>query len=612
MKLTDLEFPDVEADIISNMTVEQILSASACQMIMDKEDKFEQDKTLNLFLIRCKEVGIPQKNFSNLLKEYKIKLANLRGVSRGNKTKFIDQPIELNCGDWICDISGVKKNQLNSSNGNIECKFASPIPVLVTEILQNIDENTEKIKIAYFKEGWKTLICNRSTAASKTKIIELADQGLEVNSDNAKLLVRYIADLIALNLDVIPKYRAVSQMGWFGDEFMPYSDVKFDGANERKFLYDAISEHGDYDKWLEYTHNLRKNKYLRLQMAAGFAAPIVSKVNALSFILHFWGGSGVGKSVGAMVSASIWGNPRMGAMVLTMNMSEATFSAISGFLNNIPVYGDELQLIKTHMGYDRLIMRCTEGIDRGRMKYDKIQKMQTWKTAYIFTGEEPCTMENSGGGAKNRVIEFECVEKVVENGNAVVNFINENYGFAGSKFVSAIANEDLKEQYSEILKELLEQDTTEKQAMAMACMLLGDKMACKYIYTNETPLTVSDVAVFLKSKKEVDISERAYDWVLNFVAVNNNKFQGSEFAECWGKIDGEYIYINKNILTSHMREAGFEFDAQKTKWAKKGYLAVNSQKRLVHNTKCYGVKGMYIKILQKPEENICVTEDVPF
>ena len=115
MKLTDLEFPDVEADIISNMTVEQILSASACQMIMDKEDKFEQDKTLNLFLIRCKEVGIPQKNFSNLLKEYKIKLANLRGVSRGNKTKFIDQPIELNCGDWICDISGVKKNQLNSS-----------------------------------------------------------------------------------------------------------------------------------------------------------------------------------------------------------------------------------------------------------------------------------------------------------------------------------------------------------------------------------------------------------------------------------------------------------------------------------------------------------------
>jgi hypothetical protein len=36
-------------------------------------------------------------------------------------------------------------------------------------------------------------------------------------------------------------------------------------------------------------------------------------------------------------------------------------------------------------------MRVTEGIDRGRMKYDTKVAQKTWKNAFIFTGEEPCT-----------------------------------------------------------------------------------------------------------------------------------------------------------------------------------------------------------------------------
>lgn len=610
--MQDIYIPDVEAEAISAMTAEELLSANTCQMIVDKEDRFEQDKLLNLCLLRCKEVGIASRNFTNLLKQYKIKLANLRGISRGNKTKFIDQPIELNCGEWICDISGVKKNQINMSNGNVECKFASPIPVLITEILQNIDEDTEKIKIMFFKEGWHGLICSRSTAASNTKIIELADKGLEVNSDNAKFLVKYIADLTALNLDIIPKYRAVSKLGWVDNEFMPYSDIKFDGENEYRYMYESIRCCGEFDKWIKYTAGLRKNKYLRLQMAASFAAPLISKVNASSFILHFWGGTGNGKTVGAMVAASVWGDPKVGALVRTMNMTANAMMSTAAFLNNIPFFGDELQTIKSNMGYDKLIMQCTEGVGRGRMKYDKIQKAQTWQTAFIFTGEEPCTSEQSGGGAKNRVIEFECSDKIVENGNETVSFITENYGFAGEKFVKCIADEDLHERYSQIFKELLERDTTEKQAMAMACMLLGDEMACKYIYTDEIPLQVQDVEEFLKTNKEVDISERAYEWVLNFIAVNQNKLGGSEMNECWGKADGEYIYINKNILTANMSANGFEFDAVKTKWAQKGYLMKNTQGKMFHCTKCYGIKGTYIKLRQKPDESIAVSDEVPF
>ena len=50
----------------------------------------------------------------------------------------------------------------------------------------------------------------------------------------------------------------------------------------------------------------------------------------------------------------------------------------------------------------------------------------------------------------------------------------------------------------------------------------------------------------------------------------------------------------------------------KTVWAKKGYLVKNSQGRLFHCTKCHGIKGTYIKLLQKPAENTEIPEEVPF
>ena len=63
--------------------------------------------------------------------------------------------------------------------------------------------------------------------------------------------------------------------------------------------------------------SLRENIYLRLQMAASFASPIIEKVNGLPFVFHLWGGTGTGKTVGLMTAMSIWGNPRMGKTVRT-------------------------------------------------------------------------------------------------------------------------------------------------------------------------------------------------------------------------------------------------------------------------------------------------------
>ncbi len=589
------------ANNFEELTKDDLISAKLFDRLLKIKDTFEHTQAVTKCENRASELKYLN-SFKNNFKQYKISLAMKNQNAKGNQTNFIDQPIKLFCGDWIADGFGVKKNEISKASGEVSVKFASSIPILPTEILENQDSGEQKIQIAYFSnKKWKTIVCERSTIANQNRIVNLSDKGVDVTTENAKLLVKYISDCVNKNIDVLPIYKSISRLGWVNNKFVPYAEnIKFDGEKDNKFLFESVSQAGSYEKWVEKVKELRKNIYLRLSLCASFASPIIEKVNGLPFVFHLWGSTGAGKTVALMVAMSIWGNPKMGKMVRTMNMTANSMLSTAAFLCNLPFAGDELQTIKNRWeNYDNLIMKITEGIDRGRMNYDKNNELKTWKNSFLFTGEEPCIKFSSGGGAKNRVIEVECVNDVVSDGNSVVSFINQNYGHAGRLFIDILNNEkNLHEQYTEIFNSITKLcDTTDKQAMSMAFILLADKLSCKYIF-EDNPLTIENVKEYLISNKDIDTATRSYEYLINFIARNQVKFEFNQYSmgEMWGRIDGEYIYINKDVLIKELSNVGFEFDAVKRKWANKGYLIKNSQGKMVHQTKCFGIKGNYIKI----------------
>lgn len=615
--------PDINIDEIipsydyDNLSRDDILGGEDLYAeLFTIENILEQKQAIARCEQSAKKLGM-LKTFKDCLKQYRVSIAQQFGTSDSKRTSFTGQPLELNCGQWIADKFGVRKEIMNiNANGAVSEVVASPIPIMPTSILENIDTGIEKLKIEFFKHGkWNSVITERSKAANNNKIIDLADRGVEVTSDNAKHLVKYLSDCVSMNLEILPRYKALSRLGWIDNEFMPYdNEIKFDGEVQNKYLYESVCQSGTLEEWTEFMRPLRKNLYLRLQMASSFASPLIEKVNALPFVFHLWGGTGAGKTVGLAVASSIWGNPQKGRMWRTMDNTVNYVCNLSAFMYSLPVILDELQTIRrSNETYDKLIMRCCEGTDRGRMSYDKAQQTRTWNCAYIFSGEEPITKSNSGGGATNRVIEVECKHRVVEDGNGVIRFINEHYGCAGLEYIKGVSNEkDIKDTYNSILKELLRLDTTDKQAMAMAMLLLGDKMACKYIFKDDTPLEIEDVQKFLKTKKEVDNAERAFEFTVNLIATNWSKFRDDNTREFWGITtkDGA-VLINKQVLCSELNNAGFDFNAVKAKWAKNGYLILNSQGRYFHYTKCFGVKATYIKLfISEAEQN--ETEGLPF
>lgn len=601
------------------LTENELLSSEFLLGIYDISEEYERERIKAILTIRATKLGCESvfKSVIKSLDEANKKLNNNKFYQNYTELNFICK--QLRCDGWEVNASGIRCLA--------DSRLVSSTPFVPVALLKNMDDNSERVKLSYLsirnKNQNQEIICSRSVLASSSAIVKLADNGLHIDSNNARSVIKYLADILSLNRE-LPCVDTVSSLGWSNKGFVPYSNsVEFDATGEFGSLYNAISTQGDFTEWTQKISQLRNNTALRLCMAASFASVLIERLNVLPFVFHLWGGTGTGKTVTLMVAASIWGNPSQGKLVRSMNMTLNSMLSTAACLKNIPFFGDELQTVRQNTGnYDRLIMQTTEGIDRGRMRGDELQPLKSWHCAFIFSGEEPCTKTNSGGGAKNRVIEIETTQPLIEpgQGNETVNFVTEHYGHAGKAFVEHVAaKDDLKSEYSEIFKMVQANSrSTEKQISSMSLMLLADKLACECIFKDEQSLNVEECCSFLSSSEDVSISERAYRFIVDYISINRNRFLGFDinketFGEVWGRYiaNSKIVDFSKSKLEECLSENGYSFDAVKRKWKEKGYLRPNSQGKCSNYSTVNGIKSHYVKILLPSEADGLSLDDAP-
>lgn len=75
----------------------------------------------------------------------------------------------------------------------------------------------------------------------------LGDRGVMVTSETARDLVRYLSDVVSLNMKdteegkAIPLYRSIARLGWIGNDFCPYEkNVKYDGDLDFESVYNQV------------------------------------------------------------------------------------------------------------------------------------------------------------------------------------------------------------------------------------------------------------------------------------------------------------------------------------------------------------------------------------
>ena len=587
---------------VEELTKESILNDTVMDYLIalpnstDKTREIEslRSKAQQLRVLRAFNSVFKQKN-QDYIRDLKAK--------GGNTTNFTDSPFEkLKCGQWIADDTGVYKLDYTSTMQPIKIK-ASPIPVTVIERLVNIDTNIEKVKLAIFKDKkWQEIIAEKNTIVSKAKILQLANRGLEVTEDNAKNLITYLADLLELNN--ITVHTSVSHLGWVNEEFVPYTDgYSLDIDFEFKQKLDIIRSHGNYEEWKKYIKNLRtKSKTLRFVLACSFASALVKIFNINTFIVHLWGRSGNGKTVAEMICASIWGRPDNNFI---SNLSNTTIAneRLCNFYRNLPIFLDELQIAKTkYKNFDELIYLLTEGKGKERGTTDNgIREQTTWQNIILLSGEEPITSEASKEGVKNRVIEINENETIVEDGNAVVNFIQENYGFAGKDFIEKIQDIDkIRGIQQNFVTELNKKIKYKKQVNAFSLILTADFIASSLIFKDK-PLQLDEIQDYIR--EDTDETTRVYNLILDWFYENINKFNNSSgIGEVWGKYEknGEEItsiYVISKVLKDFLASNNINFNGVKEKLLEKDYIETrNSIKEFTIPTKINGNNVRCIKI----------------
>lgn len=569
--------------------------------------QFLRNQRQEVLALEAREVG-----FSSFKKTFKMFCEKMRRLNVGdecstvsNPTNFPQQPLELDAGEWLCSYDGVQREV--RERVEIACRH----PIMPVERLVNIDTGEEKLKVAYYKgKYWREIIVGKKELFDASKIIQLAAVGVSVTSKTAKSLSEFMCDIEAINYDILPEYESVSRLGYIGngEQFSPYVDgVIFDGDANYSTIYNAITEHGNYEKWLETAIRCRNDSITaQIMLAASFASVLIGKIGALCFFVHLWGvESGTGKTVALMLAASVWGNPEIGKYPQTFNATQVGHEKTAAFLNNVPLCIDELQLSKDSHGRSKFdVYQLSQGVGRTRgNKGGGVDKTPTWSLCVITTGESPIVSDSSGSGAVNRVIDIECraSDAVIRDGIGTSRIVKQNYGFAGKKFVESLTEPvltEVQQKYELYFKELSSGATTEKQAMAAAMLLTADEFADRFIFKTGKHISVTQIEDFLKTKSSVSAGERGYSYMCDWVAMNTNRFKSEEnnSGECYGVIDGEWAYINNSVFRKAAKDAGFD-DRALLSWLKTNGLIQTRGRNMTRgkrinnvNTECVVMK----------------------
>lgn len=512
-----------------------------------------------------------------------------------NRTEFPGQPVEMKCRRYICNEKGVIFVADNAQAVEIISH-----PILPVKRFVNIDTGMEKIELK-FKRGqqnWSSVIVPKKTIASNTDIVNLSNCGIEVNSENAKFIIKFLSDVISENYDDIPVQSDTSRLGWMGETFIPYNDdIVFNDLESEEFYnkYKSVSEQkGTLEAWKATVQGKRNreevNLPFRVSLAASFASPLAEKFGIPPFITNMVGGSGTGKTVSLQTDSSVWGCPVYGDPLQwwsTLNITTVALEHLAAFAYNLPVCLDERQ-VKSGAGrgtdLTELVYMFCEGQGRGRgQRVGGNRKTKHWRNILICNGEQMISSNNSKPGEQLRIIDLLFEGKMFRTASEAGSFmesINNNYGHAGKEFIAQFIQDDkekLKARLDELISEI-NATASGRQSRSGALLVLADELAEKYIFQDGVKLTVQEISKFLKTDEDVDLNVRIYRMICDWLVVNRSKLidkrhdpNGSWIPGLvYGKIDDEdsaVFYIVPSILKKEIFTANnFEWELFR-RWA---------------------------------------------
>lgn len=592
---------------LNELTAETVLSDDVLTEVFDQEDELYKSRLLLSLEDRAGELGVKRK-FQELVKTYKRVEREMRRRQREKSrqpctmeqwTNFVGPYDQMQCKQWIATESGIYLN--NPSTGYTDI-LACYHPILPVERLKNLETGEEQVKLAYKRNGrWEEIIVPKTMVTSANKIVALSGRGIAVTSENAKYLVRYLADVENANEEYINVQYSTSKLGWIKGGFLPYdTEIVFDGDARFRQIADSIAQAGSRNKWFEHVVALRKRGRIEVKfmMAASFSSVLVQPLGGLPYFVDLWGATEGGKTVSLMVAASVWADPDENAYIKDYKGTEVGLEATCDLLNHLPLILDDTSKKnrKIEDNFEGLVYDLCSG--KGKTRSNKelgLNRESHWKNCILTNGERPLTSYVSQGGAINRILELEAGKNIFPDVAETLDIVKQNYGHAGKEFIDAVKAvgwEEIRGIQQDFLRRLTDDNKMQKQSLSLSIILTADKLATDHLFHDRQYINLEAAKEVLVDRDELSDNERCYQFLMDKVSMNPARFDvDNENVEKWGIIKDGYVLFYVTAFAGLCKDGGFS-RASFLAWANRKGLLETDQNR---TDKLKSVRGRKVR-----------------
>lgn len=600
---------------LRELTAETVLSDDVLTEVFDQEDELYKSRLLLSLEDRAGELGV-KKKFQELIKAYKRVEREMRRQDRERKgrpsvlenwTNFEGPYERMQCRQWIAMEEGICLN--NPSTGYTDV-LACYHPILPVERLKNLETGEEQVKLAYKRNGrWEEIIVPKTMVTSANKIVSLSGRGISVTSENAKYLVRYLADVENANEDHIAVQYSTSKLGWIRGGFLPYdTEIVFDGDARFRQIAESVTQAGSRNKWFEHVSGLRRTGRMEVKfmLAASFSSVLVQPLGGLPYFVDLWGETEGGKTVALMLAASIWADPDENVYIKDYKGTEVGLEASCDLLNNLPLILDDTSKKnrKIEDNFEGLVYDLCSG--KGKTRSNKelgLNRENHWKNCILTNGERPLTSYVTQGGAINRILELEAGQNIFPDVSETLNIIKSSYGHAGREFVDIIKEigiDRIREIQQGFQRRLADDEKMQKQSLSLSIILTADRLATDYLFKDGQNIDLDEAREVLVDREDLSDNERCYQYVLDKVAMNPARFNDdNENLEKWGTIENGYAIIYTTAFTILCREGGFSRASFLSWAARKRLLQTESSGKKLDKLKSFDgnkVRCVFLKL----------------
>lgn len=463
----------------------------------------------------------------------------------------------------------------------------------IKEVLETGNEFLE-LEIATRDNERKDVTIPRELFGNKRKLSEkLVAQGADVYEHNSKDVIKHL-----VNEEIKSKKEIIHHsLGWGKNDedklyFKHFAGIAINSEYDGEY---DIEPKGNLDDYIDLIKNeIIGNTTLELAFTVGFSSALIGligrSIESDSLAVHIYGESTTGKTTAAQLAASVWGNPSRTGSGLLRDWNSTQNALIAELRNNtgVMVVLDESSMSNIY-DFSNTIYKLASGRDKSRLNRDaQMKETATWYTTIVSTGEHALTTHaNNNIGLLMRILEIGDLTWTNSGSHAdrIKQGVIDNFGLAGPLFaehlIAAGKDEIIKlwsDEQQKIFDYADDEDDRFQHRMANKLALL----TATAILVNECFEIDLDVDAILELLFEAektrlpdrDLSGRAYDYLMEQVAIASRKnfnsdygghigkMKGANYSEFWGKKimkNGKSeLVIFPSIFEKLMNDGGFE------------------------------------------------------